>query len=81
MKRILTVVAIAIALSFNTSFAAPTVLKVAIGNPPESEQGIAGQTFKKYVEANSEGKYEVQLFFSGQLGDETETIHNVLHAL
>ncbi len=77
MKRILPLVAIVLALSFNTAFAAPTVLKVAIGDPPESEQGVAGQAFKKYVEANSAGKYEVQLFFSGQLGDETETIHNV----
>ena len=53
------------------------VLKMALGDPEASEMGIVGNTFKKYVEEKSKGDIEVQLFFSGALGDETETIHNV----
>lgn len=77
MKRLLTVFTLAVVLSFGGSAFAATVLKVAVGDPEDSEQGVAAKTFKEYVEKESKGKYEVQLFFSGQLGDETETIHNV----
>ena len=40
--------------------------------------GAIGTRFKEVVEARSEGKVEVQLFPSGQLGDETEMIQNCL---
>ena len=39
--------------------------------------GIVGEMFKKYVAEKSNGEIEVQTFYSGSLGDETETIHNV----
>lgn len=77
MKKLVALTMLGVALSFGSAQAAPQVLKVAIGDPADSEQGIAGITFKKYVEEKAPGKFDVQLFFSGQLGDETETIHNV----
>ena len=49
-----------------------TILKVGMGDPIDSEMGAIGTRFKEVVEARSEGKVEVQLFPSGQLGDETE---------
>ena len=55
----------------------PKTLRMALGDPENSEMGIVGNTFKKYVEEHSKGAIKVQLFFSGALGDETETIHNV----
>lgn len=59
-------------------WAAPSmVLKMALGDPKDSEMGVVGETFKKYVEEKSGGAIEVQTFYSGALGDETETIHNV----
>lgn len=51
-----------------------TILKVGMGDPIDSEMGAIGTRFKEVVEARSEGKVEVQLFPSGQLGDETEMI-------
>ena len=57
--------------------AAPVIMKMALGDPEDSEMGIVGNSFKKYVEEKSKGAIQVQLFFSGSLGDETETIHNV----
>lgn len=56
---------------------AAKVMKMALGDPEDSEMGVVGKTFKEYVDKNSNGAIEVQLFYSGALGDETETIHNV----
>ena len=53
MKRFLTLLVLSIFLSFsNTAFAA-TELKVAVGDPEDSEQGLAAKTFKEYVEKHS----------------------------
>ncbi len=79
MKRFsLLVLALALVVfsPMSQAFAAQ-VFKVATGDPENSEQGVAAKAFKKYVEEKTKGKYDVQLFFSGTLGDETETIHNV----
>lgn len=79
MKRNLVLVMIAFFFLCSTSvWAAPNlVLKMALGDPKDSEMGVVGETFKKYVEEKSNGAIEVQTFYSGALGDETETIHNV----
>lgn len=79
MKRLLMVfVTVASLLFAGFAMAAqPMTLKVALGDPEDSEMGIVGNTFKKYVEEKSNGAMKVQLFFSGALGDETETIHNL----
>lgn len=79
MKRILLIfVTIASLLFAGAAMAAqPMTLKVALGDPEDSEMGVVGNTFKKYVEEKSNGAMKVQLFFSGALGDETETIHNL----
>lgn len=79
MKRILMVfVTVASLLFAGFAMAAqPLTLKVALGDPEDSDMGVVGNTFKKYVEEKSNGAMKVQLFFSGTLGDETETIHNL----
>lgn len=79
MKRNLVLVLMAFFFLCSTSvWAAPNlVLKMALGDPKDSEMGVVGETFKKYVEEKSGGAIEVQTFYSGALGDETETIHNV----
>ncbi len=79
MKRNLVLVMMAFFFLCSTSvLAAPNlVLKMALGDPKDSEMGVVGETFKKYVEEKSGGAIEVQTFYSGALGDETETIHNV----
>lgn len=60
-----------------SAWAAPSmVLKLAAGDPKDSEMGIVGEAFKEYVEEKSNGAIEVQTFYSSALGDETETIHN-----
>ena len=77
MTRFITTLTVALILALTPAVHAAQVLKMALGDPEDSEMGVVGNTFKKYVEEKSNGKLEVQLFFSGALGDETETIHNV----
>lgn len=78
MKRLLLIgTIIASMLVSSLALAAPMTLKMALGDPEDSEMGVVGNTFKKYVEEHSKGTIQVQLFFSGALGDETETVHNI----
>lgn len=63
--------------SVPASAAPTTTLKVAVGDPEDSEMGVVGHAFKKYVEEHSNGKVEVQCFYSGSLGDESECFRNV----
>ena len=59
------------------SAAPETTLKVALGDPEDSEMGVVGHAFKKYVEEKTGGKVEVQCFYGGSLGDESECFRNV----
>ena len=43
----------------------------------EEPHHVAALDFKKYVEAKSGGKVEVQCFYGGSLGDESEAFRNV----
>ena len=75
-KRVLTLMLAALFLWSATASAAE-VFRVAVGDPEDSEQGYAAKAFKKYMEEKSGGKVEVQLFFGGSLGDESEVFRNV----
>lgn len=78
MRRFCLFLMVAFLLGASSAWAAPKmVLKMALGDPEDSEMGVVGETFKKYVAEKTNGEIEVQTFYSGSLGDETETIHNV----
>lgn len=53
------------------------VLKMAISDPNNSEMGVMAKAFKKAVEEKTAGALQIELYFDGELGDETETLHNV----
>lgn len=55
------------------------VLKMALSDPHNSEMGVMGEAFKKAVETKTGGALKIELYYDGQLGDETETLHNVRH--
>lgn len=75
-KKVLTLMLAALFLWSATASAAE-VFRVAVGDPEDSEQGYAAKAFKKYMEEQSKGQVEVQLFFGGSLGDESEVFRNV----
>ena len=77
-KKMLPLVLAALLLWTAPASAAPeTTLKVAVGDPEDSEMGVVGHAFKKYVEEKTGGKVEVQCFYGGSLGDESEAFRNV----
>ena len=60
-KKMLPLVLAALLLWTVPASAAPeTTLKVALGDPEDSEMGVVGHAFKKYVEEKTGGKVEVQ---------------------
>ena len=64
-------------LSVVADVSAKQILKIGIGDPLESEMGAISTRFKQIIEQRTDGKYEIQIFPSCQLGDETEMIQNV----
>lgn len=49
-------------------------LKIGLGDPIDSDQGGLALRFKEIVEKVSQGKYKVDLFPAGQLGDEQKMV-------
>ncbi|NQW00068.1 MAG: TRAP transporter substrate-binding protein [Rhodospirillales bacterium] len=56
------------------SVANAKTLKIGLGDPIDSDQGVLALRFKKIVEATSGGKYKVDIFPAGQLGDEQKMV-------
>ena len=66
-KKILPLLLAALFVWTASASAAPqTTLKIAVGDPEDSEMGVVGNAFKKYVEEKSGGKVEVQCFYGGR---------------
>lgn len=75
-KKFLTMAFVFMFVLAGTAFAKEN-LKVAVGDPEDSEQAVAARAFKKYVEEKTNGEVEISLFYGGQLGDESEAFRNV----
>jgi len=68
------VMVLALALAAPGSALAEQTLKIGLGDPIDSDQGVLALRFKAIVEASSGGKYKVDLFPAGQLGDEQKMV-------
>ncbi len=53
---------------------AEKTLKIGLGDPIDSDQGVLALRFKDIVENTSNGKYKVDIFPAGQLGDEQKMV-------
>ncbi len=56
------------------SASAEKTLKIGLGDPIDSDQGVLALRFKTIVEEASGGKYKIDLFPAGQLGDEQKMV-------
>lgn len=77
MKRfsILTVLCLfAAAMMIPVTASAEKTLKIGLGDPIDSDQGVLALRFKEIVEKSSGGKYKVDIFPAGQLGDEQKMV-------
>ena len=78
LQKMLPLVLMALFLWAGCASAAPSLtLKVAAGDPEDSEMGVVGKSFKKYIEEKTKGDVEIVCFYSGALGDESECLRNV----
>lgn len=73
----LCVLTLAFLFMLSVSAMAAESYKVAVGDPEDSEQGVAALAFKAYVEKETKGEVKIDLFFAGALGDESEAFRNV----
>ena len=73
----LCVLTLAFLFMLTVSAQAAVNYKVAVGDPEDSEQGVAALAFKAYVEKETKGEVQIDLFFAGALGDESEAFRNV----
>ncbi len=62
------------ALILPVSASAEKTLKIGLGDPIDSDQGVLALRFKDIIEKTSNGKYKVDIFPSGQLGDEQKMV-------
>ena len=73
--KILSLLLMILLLSTGYASAAPSqTLKIAAGDPEDSEMGVVGNAFKEYIEEKTKGDVEIQCFYSGSLGDESECL-------
>ena len=56
------------------SASAEKTLKIGLGDPIDSDQGVLALRFKEIVEKTSGGKYKVDIFPAGQIGDEQKMV-------
>lgn len=78
LQKMFPLVLMALFLWTGCATAAPSLtLKVAAGDPEDSEMGVVGKSFKKYIEEKTKGDVEIVCFYSGALGDESECLRNV----
>ena len=78
LQKMFPLVLMALFLWMGCATAAPSLtLKVAAGDPEDSEMGVVGKSFKKYIEEKTKGDVEIVCFCSGALGDESECLRNV----
>ena len=55
------------ALMLPVSASAEKILKIGLGDPIDSDQGVLALRFKEIMEKTSGGKYKVDIFPAGQL--------------
>ena len=76
--RKLTALAIALAMIFTTGAAMAAVkIKLGVVTKPGSAQNIVAEKFKQLLEQRSGGKYQVQIFHSKSIGNETEILQQI----
>jgi len=77
MKKVFVfVLAVTTLFFFNNAFAA-TKIKLGVVTKPGSAQNIVAEKFKELIEQRSNGKFEIKIYHSASLGNETEILQQV----
>jgi len=68
------IVFMVIAMILPVSASAGKTLKIGLGDPIDSDQGVLALRFKEIIETTSNGEYKIDIFPAGQLGDEQKMV-------
>lgn len=55
----------------------PSIIRIGLGDPINSEMGAIATRFKEIVESRTNGKVRIRIYPNSQLGDESKMIQNV----
>jgi len=77
MKKIFLLMCTLLSLFLVQMVGAATTIKLGVVTKPGSAQNIVAEKFKKLVEERSNGAYEVKIFHSKSIGNETEILQQI----
>lgn len=77
MKKSLLFLSVALLFIFANNGLATTKIKLGVVTKPGSAQNIVAEKFKELIEDRSKGAYEVKIFHSASLGNETEILQQI----
>ncbi|MFT5727467.1 MAG: tripartite ATP-independent transporter DctP family solute receptor [Desulforhopalus sp.] len=77
MKKSLLFLSVALLFLFANNGLAATKIKLGVVTKPDSAQNIVAEKFKELIEDRSKGAYEVKIFHSASLGNETEILQQI----
>lgn len=77
MKKSLLFLSVALLFLFANNGLAATKIKLGVVTKPDSAQNIVAEKFKELIEDRSKGAYEVKVFHSASLGNETEILQQI----
>lgn len=77
MKKSLLFLSVALLFLFANNGLAATKIRLGVVTKPGSAQNIVAKKFKELIEDRSKGAYEVKIFHSASLGNETEILQQI----
>lgn len=77
MKKSLLFLSVALLFIFANNGLATTKIKLGVVTKPGSAQNIVAEKFKELIGNRSKGAYEVKIFHSASLGNETEILQQI----
>lgn len=77
MKKILMVLIILLSFTIAHNTMATQTIKLGVVTKPGSAQNIVAEKFKELIEKYSNGNYEVKIFHSKSIGNETEILQQI----
>jgi len=77
MKKLFTFMLVVTVLLFSSNALAVTKIKMGVATKLGSAQNIAAEKFKELLEQRSNKKFEVKIYHSASLGNETEILQQI----
>jgi tripartite ATP-independent transporter DctP family solute receptor len=77
MKRISFIIPVLLLFCLSQTVVAAQIIKLGVVTKPGSAQNIVAEKFKELIEQRSNGAFEVKIFHSKSIGNETEILQQI----